>query len=168
MPKKSKESPISAEKAAESTPSTVTTTEETEVIPVVSIEVFSLDAGKFINKGIELTPEQRAASKEFIAEFAKEYAREPECPANALINVMRNKKIEFDLEENQKNMSDEKIITDAHKVLHIGFELINAFNQNHDRANARLKEIITDHLPKLQQQIDGQKIKCIANNSETK
>jgi hypothetical protein len=78
MPKKSKESPISAEKAAESTPSTVTTTEETEVIPVVSIEVFSLDAGKFINKSIELTPEQRAASKEFIAEFAKEYAREPE------------------------------------------------------------------------------------------
>jgi hypothetical protein len=70
---------------------------------------------------------------------------------------MRNKKIEFDLEENQKNMSDEKIITDAHKVLHIGFELINDFNQNHDSANARLKEIITDHLPKLQQQIDGQK-----------
>ena len=168
MPKKSKESPISAEKATESTPSTVTTTEETEVIPVVSIEVFSLDAGKFINKSIELTPEQRAASKEFIAEFAKEYAREPECPANALINVMRNKKLEFDLEENQKNMSDEKIITDAHKVLHIGFELTNDFNQNHDSANARLKEIITDHLPKLQQQIDGQKIKCITNNSETK
>ena len=209
MPKKSKESPISAEKAAESTPSTVTTTEETEVIPVVSIEVFSLDAGKFvimakslnakdvllpatveatevmpaasislevyslhegkfITKTVALTPEQRAASKEFIAEFAKEYAREPECPANALINVMRNKKIEFDLEENQKNMSDEKIITDAHKVLHIGFELINDFNQNHDSANARLKEIITDHLPKLQQQIDGQKIKCITNNSETK
>ena len=168
MPKKSKESPISAEKAADSTPSTVTTTEETEVMPVVSIEVFSLDAGKFINKSIELTPEQRAASKEFIAEFAKEYASEPECPANALINVMRNKKIEFDLEENQKNMTDEKIITDAHKVLHIGFELINDFNQNHDSANARLKEIITDHLPKLQQQIDGQKIKCIANNSETK
>ena len=40
MPKKSKESPISAKKAAESTPLTATTTEETEVIPVVSIEVF--------------------------------------------------------------------------------------------------------------------------------
>lgn len=146
------------------------TVEATEVMPAasISLEVYSLHEGKFITKTVDLTPEQRAASKEFIAEFAKEYAREPECPANALINVMRNKKVEFDLEENQKDMSDEKIITDAHKVLHIGFELINDFNQNHDSANARLKEIITDHLPQLQQQIDEQKIKCIADNIENK
>ena len=146
------------------------TVEATEVMPAasISLEVYSLHEGKFITKTVDLTPEQRAASKEFIAEFAKEYAREPECPANALINVMRNKKVEYDLEENQKDMSDEKIITDAHKVLHIGFELIEDFNKNHDSANARLKEIITDHLPKLQQQIDEQKIKCIADNIENK
>ena len=146
------------------------TVEATEVMPAasISLEVYSLHEGKFITKTVDLTPEQRAASKEFIAEFAKEYAREPECPANALINVMRNKKVEYDLEENQKDMSDEKIITDAHKVLHIGFELIEDFNKNHDSANARLKEIITDHLPQLQQQIDKQKIKCIADNIENK
>ena len=87
------------------------TVEATEVMPAasISLEVYSLHEGKFITKTVDLTPEQRAASKEFIAEFAKEYAREPECPANALINVMRNKKVEFDLEENQKDMSDEKI-----------------------------------------------------------
>ena len=146
------------------------TVEATEVMPAasISLEVYSLHEGKFITKIVDLTPEQRAASKEFIAEFAKEYAREPECPANALINVMRNKKVEYDLEENQKDMSDEKIITDAHKVLHIGFELIEDFNKNHDSANARLKEIIIDHLPQLQQQIDEQKIKCIADNIENK
>ena len=146
------------------------TVEATEVMPAasISLEVYSLHEGKFITKTVDLTPEQRAASKEFIAEFAKEYAREPECPANALINVMRNKKVEYDLEENQKDMSDEKIITDAHKVLHIGCELIEDFNKNHDSANARLKEIIIDHLPQLQQQIDEQKIKCIADNIENK
>ena len=52
------------------------TVEATEVMPAasISLEVYSLHEGKFITKTVDLTPEQRAASKEFIAEFAKEYA----------------------------------------------------------------------------------------------
>ena len=112
------------------------------------------DTGEIINETVALSPEQIDWSKRFIVDFAKEYQRNPECPAAVLHNIMWDIRLDMLMERYHASMDIKDIVRDAHKLVSTGCMLLRNFSKCHDEANETIKNIVRDHAPYLQNGLD--------------
>ena len=104
-------------------------------------------------------------AKDFIVTFAKEYRRHPQCPANLLLDVMKDYKLECEAGKSHSQMTDEEIMTDAATLIDLSDALFEDFSKNHDQANEAIKTIMRTHVPRLQREID-QYESCLQNKNK--
>ena len=93
-------------------------------------------------------------AKDLIVQYAKEYRRNPQCPAQVLLELIDDYHVECDANLAQKNMSDEEIVADARKLFDIAADLKEDYDKHHDQANDSIKSIMRAHVPTLQKAFD--------------
>ena len=116
----------------------------------------------------QIDPDLVDFAKDFIVKFAKEYRRQPQCPATTLLEVMKDYRLECEADKNHSQMTAEEIMTDASTLIDLSDALFEDFNKNHDRANESIKAIMRTHVPKLQKDIDVYESMLIEENSKPK
>ena len=138
---------------------------ESAVSGNVSLEAVN-KTEEVVNQDIE--PGLVDFAKDMIIKFAKEYRRNPQCPAQVLLELVDDYRVECDANKAQKNISDKDIIADAGRLFDIGTELTEDFSKHHDHANEEIKSIMRTHAPTLQKAFDKYESMLLEENSEPK
>ena len=111
------------------------------------------ETGKMAEDELPLTPQRLEWSKELITKFAKEYWRNPECPALVMRRIIMDIEAELDISTHQENMNDVQIILDAADLFYAGIHLKYDFQKNHDKSCEILTSILRRHAPKVLESI---------------
>ena len=93
-------------------------------------------------------------AKDLIIQYAKEYRRHPQCPAQVLLELIDDYHVECEANRAQKNMSDKEIVADARKLFDLAADLTENYDKHHDQANDSIKSIMRVHVPTLQKAFD--------------
>ena len=93
-------------------------------------------------------------AKDLIIQYAKEYRRHPQCPAQVLLELIDDYHVECEANRAQKNMSDKEIVADARKLFDLAADLTEDYDKHHDQANDSIKSIMRVHVPTLQKAFD--------------
>ena len=93
-------------------------------------------------------------AKDLIIQYAKEYRRHPQCPAQVLLELIDDYHVECEANRAQKNMSDKEIVADARKLFDLAADLTEDYDKHHDQANDSIKSIMRAHVPTLQKAFD--------------
>ena len=93
-------------------------------------------------------------AKDLIIQYAKEYRRHPQCPAQVLLELIDDYHVECEANRSQKNMSDKEIVADARKLFDLAADLTEDYDKHHDQANDSIKSIMRVHVPTLQKAFD--------------
>ena len=127
---------------------------EVAAVRSVSIKYDDPETGKKVTENRELTPERLEWSKQFITDFAKEYWRNPECPALVMRQITRDMEASYDVNTHQEDMDEAKIVEDAFDLFYIGINLKYNYSKYHDKACEKIRSIMLRHAPKVQRSID--------------
>lgn len=93
-------------------------------------------------------------AKDLIIQYAKEYRRHPQCPAQVLLELIDDYHVECEANQAQQNMTDEEIVADAKKLFNLAVDLTEDYDKHHDQANDSIKSIMRVHVPTLQKSFD--------------
>ena len=93
-------------------------------------------------------------AKDLIIQYAKEYRRHPQCPAQVLLELIDDYHVECEANRVQKNMTDEEIVAGAKKLFDLAADLTEDYDKHHDQANDSIKSIMRAHVPTLQKAFD--------------
>lgn len=107
-------------------------------------------------------------AKDVIIKFAKEYRKNPQCPAQVLLEIIDDYRVEYNANSAQKNMSDKDIIADVDRLFDIDADLREDFGKHHDQANEEIRSIMRTHVPALQKAFDKYDSMLIEENAEHK
>ena len=138
---------------------------ESAVSGSVSLETVNKTV-EVVNQDVE--PGLVDFAKDVIIKFAKEYRRNPQCPAQVLLDIFDDYRIVCEANTAQKNMSDKDIIADADRLFDIDAALREDFGKHHDQANESIKSIMRTHVPALQKTFDRYESMLIEENTEYK
>ena len=134
---------------------------EASLIPICSLDP---NTGNLCLENIAMTPQLIESAEEFFVEFAKKYVQKPESAAALLCDTLWDIRVHGLVEESHANMTNDKIVSDAYKLINAGMCLIHDFDKYHDFANETVKEIMDDHIPELPQVLAQSELRLLNEN----